>query len=191
MFLSSLNNSVQGQALQTPRTQQSQPQFLNPGQANSSSNSNQFNPGQMGQPAPNAQNPQNLQNSQNSQHPQNIMNGLNGMGMGGGSGMTPAADPTMALFSPLPNYQALSQNNDALLKSYENALGVGDDVDKLQESIDSLVRSMGLQPGDAPIAGGTGAENMGNMGADGMGDMGLDPDFNVDDFLEHLGKDDE
>lgn len=101
--------------------------------------------------------------------------------------MTPAADPTMALFSPLPNYQALSQNNDALLKSYENALGVGDDVDKLQESIDSLVRSMGLQPSDAQGAGSTG----GNLPADGMGDMGLDPDFNVDDFLEHLGKDDE
>lgn len=54
-------------------------------------------------------------------------------------------DPTPALFSPLPQMnQGLVNNANDLLGAYHKAAGVGDDVDKLQESIDSLVRSMGL-----------------------------------------------
>ena len=55
-----------------------------------------------------------------------------------------STDPTLALFSPLPNQAALVDNNDALLKSYQQAAAMGGDVEKLQESIDSLIRSMGL-----------------------------------------------
>ena len=82
------------------------------------------------------------------------------------------------------------------------------DVDKLQESIDSLVRSMGLEPNSnsnsnsSSITGGGGGDTimgdsnsngfdnigmgMGNMG--GMGDEGFDPNFDVDQFLTELAK---
>ena len=74
------------------------------------------------------------------------------------TGFTPqphpeAADPTMALFSPLPNQAALMANQDALMKQYQNAMGVNDDVEGLQQSIDELVRSMGLDiPADPNTA---------------------------------------
>ena len=45
------------------------------------------------------------------------------------------------------------------------------DVNKLQQDIDSLVRSMGL---DVPVSGEQGG--------------GGDPEFNMDEFLEHLAK---
>ena len=63
------------------------------------------------------------------------------------------------------------QTSDALLKSYQDANGIGTDVDKLQQDIDSLVRSMGL---DLPANGEQGS--------------GSEPDFNVDEFLDHLAK---
>jgi hypothetical protein len=93
MFLNSLNNSVQGQALQSPRPSNAdqQPQFP--------------------------------------LHPQ-----ANGVDI----------DPTLALFTPLPNQDTLVEQNDALLKSYQDAAAMGTDVEKLQNDIDSLVRSMGL-----------------------------------------------
>jgi heat shock transcription factor len=53
-------------------------------------------------------------------------------------------DPTLALFTPLPNQDTLVEQNDALLKSYQDAAAMGTDVEKLQNDIDSLVRSMGL-----------------------------------------------
>ncbi|WVR04934.1 hypothetical protein IAU60_001946 [Kwoniella sp. DSM 27419] len=148
MFLNSLNNSVQGQALTTPaKTPMSN---LNP-------NHNM----QQNYPFPS--------------HPDNH----SGQGPTDGS----LLDPTLALFSPLPNQESLMQNNDALLKSYQDAVAVNGGVDHLQESIDSLVRSMGL---DLP--------NNGNPMQDGTADGGeqlVDPDFNVDEFLEHLAKNEE
>jgi hypothetical protein len=78
MFLNSLNNSVQGQALQSPRPSNAdqQPQFP--------------------------------------LHPQ-----ANGVDI----------DPTLALFTPLPNQDTLVEQNDALLKSYQDAAAMGTDVD--------------------------------------------------------------
>ncbi|KAK4687276.1 hypothetical protein P7C73_g2844, partial [Tremellales sp. Uapishka_1] len=80
---------------------------------------------------------------------------------------------------------ALAESSDQLLKSYGDANAVGGDVEKLQESIDSLVRSMGLDlpNGDAGMNG-----HMNNNG-NGDGNGGLGDDFNVDEFLEQLGKD--
>lgn len=112
MFLNSLNNSIQGQALQTP---------------------------QKTAPTP----PVDL------------------------------ADPTLALFSPLPNQTALQANQDQLLKSYQDAQGINQDMGKMQESFDSLVRSMGL---DLP------AET-----SEGAGEFQMPEDFNMDEFLDHLG----
>ena len=125
MFLNSLANSAQAQALQ---------------QTNNPSSSKQ----------PNVQQPQ--------QHP---------------PAGTSDDDPTLSLFSPFPNQAALMNNSDALLRSYQDAAGVGGDVDKLQENIDSLVRSMGL---DVPATT-----------QDGMNGLG-EGEFNVDDFLDQLSK---
>jgi len=129
MFLNSLSNSAQAQALQTANRNQpsSQPFPIN----------------------------------QNQLPTTGTNNGTNGM---------EAIDPTFALFSPFPNQTALMQNSEALLKSYQDAHGIGSDAEKLQADIDSLVRSMGL---DLPANGEQG---------------GADPDFNVDEFLEHLAK---
>lgn len=128
-----------------------------------------------------------------------------------GNGINPDIDPTLALFSPLPNYNGLMQSNDALLKSYQDAAGIGTDVDKLQESIDHLVRSMGLdlangqggaegQNGlsgvgaqanlNVPSADGTGVGGAGS-GAGVLEDYGLSSDFDVDEFLDNLGKGDD
>ena len=111
-------------------------------------------------------------------------------------------DPTLALFSPLPNQDALMQHTDNLQKSYQGAADMSGDVDKLQESIDSLVRSMGLEP-DANIKHPTQQTNQdvtghngngtGGQGGDGfdMGigmDEGFDPNFDVDQFLTELAK---
>ena len=101
-------------------------------------------------------------------------------------------------------------NNDELLKSYQQAVGVGVDVDKLQESIDSLVRSMGLelpngdgQAGDAQaVNGNAGGKADQNQGGDTSGGYGMDSstfaggggmedDFDVDQFLNSLSKDNE
>ncbi|WWD10495.1 hypothetical protein V865_008631 [Kwoniella europaea PYCC6329] len=144
MFLNSLNNSVQGQALQSTKPT----------------------------PAPTAQ---------QANYPT--------------TGDT-SLDPTLALFSPLPNQDSLMQNTNDLMKSYQDAVGVNGGVDQLQESIDSLVRSMGL---DLPNGTNNGLDplpvdhNMNNpdgTGA-GVGEQLIDPDFNVDEFLEHLAKSDE
>lgn len=98
------------------------------------------------------------------------------------------------------------QSNDALLKSYQDAAGIGNDVDKLQESIDHLVRSMGLEPGDQQSQGQNGLSGVGAQGNMGMGqgvdgnvqggggmgggsDFDLGGDFDVDEFLDNLGKD--
>jgi heat shock transcription factor len=129
MFLNSLNNSIQGQALQSPR-------LSNAGQV-----------------------------PQFPLHPQS--NGAD-------------IDPTLALFSPLPNQDTLLAQNDALLKSYQDAASMGADVEKLQESIDSLVRSMGLDvPNGAGVEGLNGLDALndfnvlGNAAAGtGAGDLG-------------------
>ena len=138
MFLNSLTHSAQGQALSTPRGS------VNFGAPASGSNSN----------------PNQLQNQQNNYFANLSNNPFDG-GSAGGTGFTPQADPTLALLSPLPNYQALAQNNEALLKSYEDAMAIGGDAEKLQEGIDSLVRSLGLQPTDG---GGDGLANPGTYG---------------------------
>ncbi|MGG6497443.1 UNVERIFIED_CONTAM: hypothetical protein NY603_31425, partial [Bacteroidetes bacterium 56_B9] len=55
-------------------------------------------------------------------------------------------DPTLALLSPLPmpSQDALLDNQPTHLRTHQNAAGMEGDMDKLQESIDQLVRSMGL-----------------------------------------------
>jgi heat shock transcription factor len=193
MFLNSLTHSAQGQALATPR-----------GSVNFGANA----PGSGGTES----SANHLQNQQNNYFA-NLGNNTAFDPNASGTGFTPQADPTLALLSPLPNYQALAQNNEALLKSYEDAMAVGADAEKLQEGIDSLVRSLGLQPTDGGGAGQAGyglnaqgsanvdvngqAAGMGGMGGTGAtgpmvdaqpGDLGFDNDFNVDDFLERLGK---
>ncbi|KAL7418920.1 Heat shock transcription factor [Cryptotrichosporon argae] len=134
---------------------------------------------------------------------------------GTGTGAFPPAlspdmnDPTLALFSPLPaqSLAALDSNTADLISAYEKADGVGKGVDSLQDSIDSLVRSMGL---DLPAAAnpyvysadGPGALAPGpQAAAAGLGANPVQPDaaaipdsvaafddanFNVDDFLESL-----
>lgn len=92
-----------------------------------------------------------------------------------------AADPTLALFSPLPNHDGLVQNQHELLGAYQKAVGVNNDVNKLQESIDSLVRSMGL---DLPEAQQNPHEPMPvSCGPEGTY---ADGDFNVDELLDQL-----
>ncbi|TXT09136.1 hypothetical protein VHUM_02610 [Vanrija humicola] len=125
-----------------------------------------------------------------------------------------SSDPTMALFSPLPHQQGIINQNSDLIGAYQKAADVGQDVDKLQESIDSLVRSMGLDLPQTPggsIAGLSAAaqapstttsaapvrsqqQQPGTQGetqplsvhaADGAFD---DSEFNVDEFLDSLAK---
>ncbi|ORX39592.1 hypothetical protein BD324DRAFT_648233 [Kockovaella imperatae] len=173
MFLNSLNNSIQGQALQTPggnidpRISQAQPQTTSTTLRGNSAPSQ--------------------------------------------------TDPTLALFSPLPNQTALMENNDALIKSYQQAAAMGGDVEKLQESIDSLIRSMGL---DLPTDDGTSgldADALANLGVPNLNGVttGLSQggsmngatadsinnfdtpafaaaeDFDVDQFLHSLSKENE
>jgi heat shock transcription factor len=179
LFLNSLNNSVQGQTLNTP----------NPIPTN-----------QPSYPFP-SQNP-NVPQSNN----QTFQNGLQGTTQN----MADALDPTLALFSPLPNQDGLMNHSDNLLKSYHGAAGMNQDVDKLQESIDSLVRSMGLEPNppgpgqqqqqlqqqQMPQQGqqfgagtgmGMGMDNNGGNGFD-MGNDAFDNNFDVDQFLTELAK---
>lgn len=157
MFLNSLNNSAQGQALQTPSK-------LNPNQAQP-----QAGLGQGGSGFP--------------------FNGpvRNGNGFDTNA-QDDGLDPTLALFSPLRHQNALLQNDEALMKSYQEAVGINGDVEKLQDSIDSLVRSMGLDLPDSTNQSSTSDLNANTGGDNGLG--GLDSEFNVDDFLEHLAQDD-
>ncbi|WVQ77943.1 hypothetical protein IAT38_000023 [Cryptococcus sp. DSM 104549] len=160
MFLNTLNNSVQGQALHTPHK-----------------------PSPLGLSHPSGPSTSTTSASTS-------------------NGPTDASmDPTLALFSPLPNnHDALMQNSDQLLKSYHDAAAVSGGVDNLQESIDSLVRSMGLDlPGNtqvngtgvAPATGAALGAGVGDGGHGGHGEQLVDQDFNVDEFLKNLAKDDE
>lgn len=153
MFLNSLNNSAQGQALQTPSK-------LNPNQAQPQAAGSGF--------------PFNAPNRGNGFDPNTIAQD--------------ELDPTLALFSPLRHQNALLQNDEALMKSYQEAVGINGDVEKLQDSIDSLVRSMGLDLPDSTNQSSTSELNANTGGDNGLG--GLDSEFNVDDFLEHLAQDD-
>jgi heat shock transcription factor len=97
----------------------------------------------------------------------------------------------MALFSPLPS--GLQSQNQDLISAYQKALNVNQDVGDLQDSIDSLVRSMGLDlpngatPTATPATTATTAPSTAAPGtADGAFD---DPNFNVDEFLDQLAKD--
>ncbi|WVQ71368.1 hypothetical protein IAR50_000897 [Cryptococcus sp. DSM 104548] len=153
---------------------------------------------------------------------QMFLNSLNasaqGQAVNGGSrpgtGVAAGQDPTLALFSPLPQSfqpnpssslshaqtsaqnqnQAILQQNTDLLKSYQDAIGVSDGLDGLQRSIDELVRSMGL---DLPAGEGAGLGQGGvggaetGAGADGNVSGAGGEDFNVDEFLESLGKDED
>lgn len=124
-----------------------------------------------------------------------------------------SSDPTMALFSPLPHQQGIINQNSDLIGAYQKAADVGQDVDKLQESIDSLVRSMGLDLPQTPggsIAGLSAAahapsatttttapaRSQQNQGAQGEAPLSVhaadgafdDSEFNVDEFLDSLAK---
>lgn len=152
MFLNSLNNSIQGQALQTP--------------GNKIPNSYGFPPssGQMDQ----------LQSRSNYPMPSNT-----------NPNPDPNADPTLALFSPLPNSDALLAHNDALMKSYQDAVNMDTDVNGLQESINELVRSMGLDVPNqsvsgAGVAGGSGGPGGGGIVGGNAGNMmGYDPNLDL------------
>ncbi|WWD15657.1 hypothetical protein CI109_100079 [Kwoniella shandongensis] len=155
MFLNSLNNSSQGQALTTPNAKYPPP----------NQTSFPFN--------------------NTSTIPQNS------------NGVDPNMDPTLALLTPLPNQDALMNHSGDLLKSYQDAASIDGGLDQLQESIDSMVRSMGL---DLPSNGGDvkppgGFDNNAAMGMGttmgGGGEQLVDSDFNVDEFLEHLAKSEE
>jgi len=154
LFLNSLNNSVQGQSLNTPNpVPTNQPSYPFPSQPQSQMN-------QQYQPT------QNVEES---------------------------FDPTLALFSPLPNpnQDGLMNHSDNLLKSYQGAAGMNQDVDKLQESIDSLVRSMGLEPnasGQQPQQDQQGGNSMMDGSGFEMGNDAFDSNFDVDQFLTELAK---
>ena len=154
LFLNSLNNSVQGQSLNTPNpVPTNQPSYPFPSQP----------PSQM---------------NQQYQPTQNVEESL---------------DPTLALFSPLPNpnQDGLMNHSDNLLKSYQGAAGMNQDVDKLQESIDSLVRSMGLEPnasGQQPQQDQQGGNGMMDGSGFEMGNDAFDSNFDVDQFLTELAK---
>ncbi|OXG28486.1 heat shock transcription factor, other eukaryote [Cryptococcus neoformans Tu259-1] len=114
--------------------------------------------------------------------------GMNTEGVGTGSG-TKDLDPTLALFSPLPSHSSLASQSNDLLKSYNDALTVGEGVDNLQESIDSLVRSMGL---DLPNGGSSSVGvDVGDGSGVGTGTGEGDGEFNVDEFLQGLAKEGE
>ncbi|KAK8870049.1 hypothetical protein IAR55_000619 [Kwoniella newhampshirensis] len=106
----------------------------------------------------------------------------------------PNMDPTLALFTPLPNQDALMSHSGNLLKSYQDAASINGGLDQLQESIDSMVRSMGL---DLPANTGDIKPDVGGMDGNALMGIGngseqlVDPDFNVDEFLEHLAKSEE
>ncbi|KAL0240186.1 hypothetical protein I308_106734 [Cryptococcus tetragattii IND107] len=161
MFLNSLNASAQGQALA------SQPNPHNPSPLN---------------PNPNANANPNGNASISATAP-----GINAGGNGTGSGAKDL-DPTLALFSPLPSHSALTSQSNDLLKSYNDALAVGEGVDNLQESIDSLVRSMGL---DLPHGGSSAGIGIGDGTEIGTGTGEVDGEFNVDEFLQGLAKEGE
>lgn len=103
-------------------------------------------------------------------------------------------DPTLALFSPLPG--ELVNNSHNLLGAYQKAAGVGGDVEKLQESIDSLVRSMGLDLPDGETMNGSTTSASSTVPAGGFhNDTSLpsegtfdDGEFNVDELLDQLTK---
>ncbi|WVF72537.1 hypothetical protein IAT40_007354 [Kwoniella sp. CBS 6097] len=186
MFLNSLNNSAQGQALQSP----------------GSSSLRNTVPGTSAGHFPFNNNTSINTNTNNN----NLNNSLPGSTNIGSSNAAPASgqtngigtslDPTMALFSPLPHQDALMQSTDDLMKSYQDALAVNGGVDQLQESIDSLVRSMGLDIPPGTGDGLDGIKNDGNLmqGAANSGMGGgeqLVDDFNVDEFFQNLSKNDE
>lgn len=154
LFLNSLNNSVQGQSLNTPNPiPTAQPSYPFPSQPQSQMN-------------------------QQYQPTQNVEESL---------------DPTLALFSPLPNpnQDGLMNHSDNLLKSYQGAAGMNQDVDKLQESIDSLVRSMGLEPnasGQQPQQDQQGGNGMMDGSGFEMSNDAFDSNFDVDQFLTELAK---
>lgn len=101
--------------------------------------------------------------------------------LGGGDA---AHDPTLALFSPLPNHDGIVQNQNDLMGAYHKAVGVNQDVGKLQESIDSLVRSMGL---DLPEGAQNPHEPMPvSCGPEAPGHSFNDSEFNVDELLDQL-----
>lgn len=182
MFLNSLSASAQGQALasggQTP-LKSHQP---------------------INQSSANVKYPQN-QSYVNTQ-PNIQQNGVGDYQSGINGYNASHVDPALALYEPLLNQNQLIENQNNLMRSYRAAEGINGDVDKLQESIDSLVRSMGLDlPGASQNAGGLGmgtGEGVDgvtpdglDLGGYGMGtgtdlNGGLGDDFNVDEFLESL-----
>lgn len=95
-------------------------------------------------------------------------------------------DPTLALFSPLP--PELVNNTNNLLGAYHKATGVSDDVLKLQDSIDNIVRDMGME---LPNSGANGTASGDNKVGGYQPDTSLpsagtfdDCQFNVDDLLD-------
>ncbi|WVO17040.1 hypothetical protein L204_104727 [Cryptococcus depauperatus] len=127
-------------------------------------------------------------------------NNSGGLSDGIGIEMGDRDDPTLALFSPLPhtptNNQTLPsqpeilQQNPDFFNSYQCANNVSREADILQEGIDDLVRSMGL---NLPIDSHTGVSSNSDPSAVPVGmEEGIkgESDFNMDEFFEGLAKDD-
>lgn len=112
------------------------------------------------------------------------------------------SDPTLALFTPLHhNNDGLVNHTDQLIKSYQDAAGMEQDVQGLQASINDLVRSMGLQLPEGPdgnvdlssfdLQAPPNAANPAQPSAQpatadpaaGLGELDLPEGFDVDDFL--------
>lgn len=213
MFLNSLNNSVQAQSLTSPTKNQP----IQPIQSNypfpAQYGPNGTNNG-LGNTNPNVNSANYDFNALNNFNP----NGLNGypnqnQGYDPTIDNSDAFDPTLALLSPLPNHDALLTNNHDLLNAYEKADKMGTNVANLQETFDSLVRSMGLEIPDGPVGGNGQGMDMGDYQFDsgqgqGQGQVygqiqgqgqtqgqaqghdDLGPEFNMDDFLNELAKGD-
>ncbi|KAI9638631.1 uncharacterized protein MKK02DRAFT_22296 [Dioszegia hungarica] len=114
--------------------------------------------------------------------------GSNGTGNGNGNGGGP--DPTLALFNPLPSPSLedsqLLANQAELMRNYENAIGVGGDVERMQKGIDELVRSMGLDVGAGALEQGQGGGSGLSPVSEGGGGPGGGPGAGVDTSLDEI-----
>lgn len=92
----------------------------------------------------------------------------------------------LALLSPSPPpIDALQASTNSLTNSYKDAIQIGSAVDDMNDSVEHLARSIGLDL-DVPPSGGD--SPVISLGEGGYGDAvrgnQQEPDFNVDEFME-------